>query len=149
MDVSDFFSSARGGGRGSPSRQEGGGFDFLLKIPGERGAEGPGGCLRRIGDFGGAKYFFSEPKKNQAYHWGQNYYIPLLNVLGNYFRLLLQETLQHNIPGGLKYCNVTNGAVLPWKERIFRLRLQFFSRCCVGIHYCNVTPFLQDYLSRI
>ena len=67
QDVSNifYFFSARGGERGSPRRQEGG-VDFLLKIPGGgspggRGAEGPGGCLRRIGDFGGggeAKYFF-------------------------------------------------------------------------------------------
>ena len=43
---------------------------FLLKIPGggggrPGGAEGPGGCLRRIGEFlggGGGKYFFSGPK---------------------------------------------------------------------------------------
>ena len=67
-DVSDifYFFSARGGGRGSPRPPGGGGVDFLLKIPegggspGGEGAEGPGGCLRRIGDFGGggAKYFF-------------------------------------------------------------------------------------------
>ena len=35
-------------------------------FPGGGGAEGPGGCLRRSGDFlwggGGAKYFFSGPK---------------------------------------------------------------------------------------
>ena len=45
-------------------------FRCLLKIPGGgspggRGAEGPGGCLRRIGDFlggGAAKYFLSMPK---------------------------------------------------------------------------------------
>ena len=33
-------------------------------------------------------------------------------------------------------------AVLPWKERIFRLQLQFFSSCYVGTNYCNVTSFL-------
>ena len=39
MDVSDtfYFFSARGGGRGSPKRGEGGGIGFLLKIPGEGG----------------------------------------------------------------------------------------------------------------
>ena len=31
------------------------------------------------------------------------------------------------------------GTVLPCKPRIIRLQLQFFSRCCVGINYCNVT----------
>ena len=41
------------------------GIHFLLKIPGgggrgvSGGAEGPGGCLRRIGEFGGgAKFIF-------------------------------------------------------------------------------------------
>ena len=76
VDVSDifYFLSARGGRRGSPRRREGGHrvFFFLVKIPGgrggpfqTRGAEGPGGFLRRIGEFGGgggAKYFFSGPK---------------------------------------------------------------------------------------
>ena len=37
----------------NPRRRGGGG--------GAAGAEGPGGCLRRIG--GGAKYFFSGPKR--------------------------------------------------------------------------------------
>ena len=46
-----------------------GGDGFLWKIPGggvfSRRGEGPGGCLQRIGDFlgGGAKYFFSGPKR--------------------------------------------------------------------------------------
>ena len=39
------------------------------------------------------------------------------------------------------------GAVLPWKERIFRLQLQFFSLRYVGINCCNVTPFLYRVLS--
>ena len=56
VDLSDiFYFSARGGGRGSPGRRargEGwGGGRLLLK--GGGGAEGPGGCLRRIGEFGG------------------------------------------------------------------------------------------------
>ena len=58
-----FFCSGRG--RGESEAPGGGGVDFSLKIPGGgspggRGAEGPGGCLRRIGDFGegGATYFF-------------------------------------------------------------------------------------------
>ena len=59
-----FYFFARGRGRRSPSRWEGGGF--LLKIPGRggspgRGAEGPGGSFRQI-FWGGAKYFFSGPK---------------------------------------------------------------------------------------
>ena len=68
------FFSARGGGRGSPRpRGGGGGLVFVenpikglwAPSPGGGGAEGPGGCLRRIGDFlggGGGKYFFSGPK---------------------------------------------------------------------------------------
>ena len=39
------------------------------------------------------------------------------------------------------------GAVLPWKERIFRLQLQFFSLCHVASNCCNVTPFLYRILS--
>ena len=39
------------------------------------------------------------------------------------------------------------GAVLPWKEPILRLQLQFFSPCYVGINYCNVTPSLYRILS--
>ena len=39
------------------------------------------------------------------------------------------------------------GAVLPWKEQIFRLQFQFFSPCCGGIDYCNVTtPFLYEFI---
>ena len=52
---------------------------------------------------------------------------------------MLQETLQHVIPGGIHYCNVTIGAVLSWKPRIIRLQLQFFFRIPGGINYCNVT----------
>ena len=29
---------------------------------------------------------------------------------------------------------------------MFWLQLQFFSRCCVAIQYCNVTPFLYRIL---
>ena len=39
------------------------------------------------------------------------------------------------------------GPVLPWKERVFRLQLQFFFRIPGGINYCNVTPFLYRILS--
>ena len=59
VDVSDFFSSP-GGGRGSARRRgarKGGAIGFLLKISGVGGevfpGEGPGGCLRRIGEFFG------------------------------------------------------------------------------------------------
>ena len=51
-----FIFFVRGGGRGSPRRQEGG-DRFSLKIfggggfPGGGGAERPGGCLQRIGEF--------------------------------------------------------------------------------------------------
>ena len=60
MDVLDIFNffSARGGRRGSPRRRAGWEDRFFIENP--RRAEGPGGCLRRIGEFfgGGAKYFF-------------------------------------------------------------------------------------------
>ena len=70
-------------------------------------------------------------------------------ALGNNSRELSQETLQHLISGGINYCNVMVGAVLPWKARIFRLQLQFFL-LYVRMNYCNVTPFLyRFYLSRI
>ena len=47
----------------------------------------------------------------------------------------------------MNYCNVMSGAFLPSKERIFRLQLQFFSPCYMGINYCNATPFLYRILS--
>ena len=50
--------------------------------------------------------------------------------------------------GEFNNCNVMIGAVvLPWKGRIFRLQLQSFFPCYVGINYCNVTPFLDRILS--
>ena len=62
------FFSARGGGRGSPRRREGG-VRFLLKIPGGGGLQEGRPRGRRasaahlgIGRGGGAKYFFSGPK---------------------------------------------------------------------------------------
>ena len=71
MDVSDiFYFFLLGEGEwGSPRRWEGGGSVFIENT--RRGgvsrtgrAEGPGGCLRRIGELGGggAQYFFSGPK---------------------------------------------------------------------------------------
>ena len=61
-----FFWSGRG--KGEFEAPGGGGFGFLLKIPGGRGfpggggGEGPGGCVRRIGEFfcggGGLNIFF-------------------------------------------------------------------------------------------
>ena len=75
-DVSDifFFFLLGGRGNGESGAPGGGRFDFSLKIPGGgspggRGAEGSGGCLRRIGDsWGGwAKYLFSGPKCPPSY----------------------------------------------------------------------------------
>ena len=48
------------------------------------------------------------------------------------YRQLLQETLQHAILGGINFCNVRMGAVLPWKPRMFRLQLQFFFSLLCG-----------------
>ena len=62
------FFFGRGEGRGSPRRWGGGGFDFLLKIPGgggssRGGSEGPGGCCGELGNLGGGlNIFFSGPK---------------------------------------------------------------------------------------
>ena len=59
-----FFGSGRGGGV-SEAAGRGGVGRFFIECPTRGGGgEGPGGCLRRIGDFfgGGAKYFFSGPK---------------------------------------------------------------------------------------
>ena len=52
---------------GSPIRRGGGGGSFFVESPkrgggGVPGGEGPGGCLRRIGRFGGANFFCSGPK---------------------------------------------------------------------------------------
>ena len=60
-----FFCSGRG--KGESEAPGGGGCRFLLKPGGfsrRGGAEGPGGCLQRIGEFGGGwgKMFFSRPK---------------------------------------------------------------------------------------
>ena len=65
FDIFYFFCSGRG--KGESEAPGGGEVRFLLKIPGGlspegRGAEGPGGCLRRIGDLGGGggvNFFFS------------------------------------------------------------------------------------------
>ena len=68
-------------------------------------------------------------QKDNAHHWGQNYYIPFFFfVLGNYLLQLSQATLQHEVPGGSNYCNLVIGTVLPWKPQIIRFQLQFFSR---------------------
>ena len=56
------------------------------------------------------------------------------------------DTLQHKFWGN----SVFIGAGLPQKPRIIQLQLQFFTRCCAGIHCCNVIPFLlQDVLSDL
>ena len=80
-------------------------------------------------------------------HWGQNYDIPFFFRCGELFSVIVPENLQRDILAGINYCNVVIGAVLPWKERRFRLQLQFFSLCYVGINYCNVTPFPYRILS--
>ena len=54
-----------------------------------------------------------------------------------------QEALQHDILGGINYCNVMFGAVLPWKDRIFQLQLQFISPCYVGINFLILNPEAQ------
>ena len=70
-DVSDiFYFFCLGREKGVGGRSEGGGVSIFIENPRRGGspegggAEGPGGCLRRIGDLGGggAKYFFSGPK---------------------------------------------------------------------------------------
>ena len=60
-----FIFSARGEGRESPRRREGEGVVFFENprrggSPAWGGAEGPGGCLQRIGEFGGGglNFFF-------------------------------------------------------------------------------------------
>ena len=63
VDVSEFFFSVWGRGRGSPGDREGGGVGFLLKISGAggvisqeevgRGPGWPGGCLQGIWGGGG------------------------------------------------------------------------------------------------
>ena len=58
------------------------------------------------------------------------------------FSVITQEISQHDILGGINYCNVMVAAVLHGKPEIFRLQLQFFPRCCVGNNYCNVTRLL-------
>ena len=43
---------------------------------------------------------------------------------GELYSVIVTGTLQHNILGGINYCNVMIAAVLPWKPRIFQLQLQ-------------------------
>ena len=65
-----FFLLGEGGRRSPRCRGGGTGDRFFIENPKEGGvsstggAEGPGGCLWQIGEFGGggAKYFFSGPK---------------------------------------------------------------------------------------
>ena len=59
------------------------------------------------------------------YHWGQNSYM-------FFFRFEeLSSVIATGTLGGISYCNVMIGAIFPWQERIFRLRLQFISPCYV------------------
>ena len=57
-----FFSAREGEGGVRGARR---GVGSVFGGGGLQEEEGPGGCLRRIGDFslGGAKYFFSGPKR--------------------------------------------------------------------------------------
>ena len=78
------------------------------------------------------------------YDWGQNCFHTVSFRFGEFFWKRLQETLQHEIPGGINSCNVMIGAVLLWQPRIIRLQLQFLSRCRVGM---NCYPALyQDFM---
>ena len=82
------------------------------------------------------------------YHRGQNYYIPFFSF-GEFFSVVIIETLQHAILGEINYCNVRIGAVFPWKvpmETTNPFQLQLFSLCYVGINFCNVTLFLYRML---
>ena len=74
-------------------------------------------------------------------HWGQNYYMLFL-LFGGISWQLSQDALQHKSLGGMNYCNVRIGAVLPCRTRLSWLQLQFFSLYCVGTNCCNVMPFL-------
>ena len=59
VDVSDFFFSARGGGRGSPRRREGAGGRFFIEnsrrggVPGGEGPRGQEGVCSEFGNSGG------------------------------------------------------------------------------------------------
>ena len=75
VDVSDIFYFSCSGGKGESEAPGKGGVRFLLKIPGGggfpggRGVEGPGGCLRRIGEFlgrGGGNIFFQGRNVHQV-----------------------------------------------------------------------------------
>ena len=49
------------------------------------------------------------------------------NFFGTYYRKFYSMVFL-----GINHCKGNDGAVLPWKERIFRLQLQLFSPCYVG-----------------
>ena len=74
MDVSDIFYFLLRSGRGKGESEAPGGE---LKIPGGRSpglgrAEGPGGCLRRIGQLeGGANFFFFGAETSTKYTIGR------------------------------------------------------------------------------
>ena len=64
-----WFCSGRG--RESARRREGGGVDFFVEKPRRGGgAEGPGVCLRRIGEFGGGglNIFFRGRNVHHVWH---------------------------------------------------------------------------------
>ena len=71
MDVPDIFFFLLGEGEGGVRGARRGGVHFLLKIPGggggfQEGLRGREGVCAELGNFGGgggAKYFFSGPKR--------------------------------------------------------------------------------------
>ena len=93
----EFEAAWEGGGRILIENHRGGGLH-----EGER-AEGPGGCLRRIGDFGGgggSKYFFSGAEMSSK-HSRRNYYSQL-----SYFSELISITVTVIIFPGINYKTV-------------------------------------------
>ena len=102
LDIFYFFCSGRG--KGESEASGGGGFDFYWRSqeggsPRGGGGEGPGGCLRRIGEFGGggAKYFLG----------GRNVH----QVVGGGGGVAIHEKLEFPKPGFHGYKNI--GSLLP------------------------------------
>ena len=84
-------------------------------------------------------HLFCQPLSNPLFLWTPGTLLEtrvnsFLVIFGNYYSKLYSIKVLVRI-----------GAVLPWKPQIFRLQLQFFSRRCVRISYCNVTPFFTGF----
>ena len=58
-----------------------------------------------------------------------------LPIFGNYYRKLYSSMI---VLGEINYRNVMIGPVIPWKERICRLQLQFLSPC--GTSFLSHAP---------